>query len=120
MKQPQNPACHNLRCLDNTTEDNKNNHSLYWPAVEIEHNGDCDTIGEVYGNSKFADFPLNVNNSWQKNSSQSNHYDGKNLSNKKNTDCRFLGSHSGAIQAQKTSRYDNPQFDSQGNPDLTT
>ena len=25
-------------------------------------NGDCDTVGEVYGNSKFADFSLNVDN----------------------------------------------------------
>ena len=28
----------------------------------MEHNGDRDTVGEVYGNSKFADFPLNVDN----------------------------------------------------------
>ena len=30
----------------------------------MEHNGDSDTVGEVYGNSKFADFPLNVDNNW--------------------------------------------------------
>ena len=27
----------------------------------MEHNRDCVTIAEVYGNSNFADFPLNVN-----------------------------------------------------------
>ena len=32
----------------------------------MEHSRDCDTIREVYGKSKFADFPLNVNNNWQK------------------------------------------------------
>ena len=37
----------------------------------MEYNGDCDTTGEVYGNSKSADFPLNVYNNWQENSSQS-------------------------------------------------
>ena len=26
----------------------------------MEHNRDCDTIGKVYGNSKFADVPLNA------------------------------------------------------------
>ena len=26
----------------------------------MEHNGDRDTVGEVYGNSKSDDFPLNV------------------------------------------------------------
>ena len=29
---------------------------------EWEHNRDCNTIGEVYGNSKFADFSLDVDN----------------------------------------------------------
>ena len=27
----------------------------------MEHKRDCDTVGEVYGNSKFADFPLDKN-----------------------------------------------------------
>ena len=31
----------------------------------MEHNRDCDTIGEVNGNSKFADFPFTVDNKWQ-------------------------------------------------------
>ena len=32
----------------------------------MEHNGDCDTDGEVYRNSKFANFPLSVHHNWQK------------------------------------------------------
>ena len=28
----------------------------------MEHNRYLDTVGEVYGNSKFVDFPLNVDN----------------------------------------------------------
>ena len=32
----------------------------------MEHSGDCDTVRDVYGNSKSADFPLNVDNKWQK------------------------------------------------------
>ena len=28
----------------------------------MEQKGDCDTVGEVYGKSKFADFSFNVNN----------------------------------------------------------
>ena len=31
-------------------------------AFKIEHNRHCDTVGEVYGNSKSADFPLSVDN----------------------------------------------------------
>ena len=38
----------------------------------MEHNRYSDTVGEVYGNSKFADFSLNVDNIRQENSSQSN------------------------------------------------
>ena len=49
----------------------------------MEHNRDCDTTGEVCGNSKFADFPHNVDNSWQKSSSQSNQYNGITESSKK-------------------------------------
>ena len=52
---------HHWRCLDDTTDDNKNNHSPCWPSVKMEHNRDCDTFVELYGNSKFADFPLKVN-----------------------------------------------------------
>ena len=35
----------------------------------MKHNGDRDTIGEVYGNSKLADFPLDVDNHRQEDSS---------------------------------------------------
>ena len=66
----------------------------------MEHNRDCETIGEVYKNSNFADFPLNVDNNWQKNSSQGNHSNEITIYNKKQyTDCRILRSHSGPIQA---------------------
>ena len=30
------------------------------PSIKMEHDSNCDTIAEVYGNSKFADFSLNV------------------------------------------------------------
>ena len=57
----------------------------------MEHNRECDTIGEVYGNSKFADFSLKVDNNWQNNSSKSNQYNGITISNQKaRTDCRVL------------------------------
>ena len=37
----------------------------------MEHNSDSDTVGKIYGISKFAEFPLNVDDNWQENSSQS-------------------------------------------------
>ena len=40
----------------------------------MEHNRDCHTIWEVYEKGKFADFPLNVDNTWQTNSSQNKQY----------------------------------------------
>ena len=64
--QPQTSACHHWRCPDDTTDDNKNNHSLRWPSVKMEHKRDCETIGEIYENSKLADSPLNADNVWQK------------------------------------------------------
>ena len=71
----------------------------------MKYNRYCDTIGEVYGNSKFANFPLTVDNKRQENSSQSNQYNGITISNlKAHTGCRFLSSYSGAIQAHYTSR----------------
>ena len=51
---------------DDTTDANKNNLSFRWPSVKMQHNRDCDSIAEVYRNSKFADFPLNVDNIWQR------------------------------------------------------
>ena len=88
------------RCPDDTTDDNKNNRSLRWPTVKMEHNRHCDTIGESYGNNKFADFSLIVDNTWQKNSSQGNQYNGIIIYNQKaQTESRVLHSHSGAIQA---------------------
>ena len=64
----------------------------------MEHNRHCDTVGEVYGNSKFADFPLNVDKNRQKNSSQINQYNGINKSNlKTHPDCGVIRSYSGAI-----------------------
>ena len=36
----------------------------------MEHNRDCDILGEVYGNRKFADFPFNVDKYWQKKQSE--------------------------------------------------
>ena len=61
----------------------------------MEHNRHCEAIGEVYGHSKLADFPFNVDNIWQKNSSQSNQYSGITISNQKaRPDCRVLISHS--------------------------
>ena len=42
----------------------------------MEHNRDHETIKKVYGNSKFADFPLNVDRNSQKNSSQGNQFIG--------------------------------------------
>ena len=75
----------------------------------MEHNGDCDNVGEVYGNSKFADFSLKVDNNIQEISSQSNQYNGITISNQKaHTDCRVLRGYSGAIQAHQTSKYGNP------------
>ena len=55
-------------------------HSLHWPSIEMEHNRHCDTAGKVYGNSKSADFPLNVDNNWQDNSSQSDQHNGITIS----------------------------------------
>ena len=64
----------------------------------MEHNRECDTIGEVYGNSKFGYLTLNVDKNWQKNSSQSNQCDGITISNQKpDTDCGVLHSYTGAI-----------------------
>ena len=54
---------------DHTTSDNQNSHSLHWPSVKMENNRYRDSLGEVYGNSKSADFPFNVHNNWQTNSS---------------------------------------------------
>ena len=66
-----------------TTNDDKNNPSLHWPSGGMEHNRHCDIVGEVYGNSKFADFPFNVDNNRQESSSQSNQYNGITLSHTK-------------------------------------
>ena len=51
----------------------------------MEHNGNCDTVGEIYGNSKFAEFPLNVHTNWQENSSQSDQHNGITISYQKHT-----------------------------------
>ena len=79
----------------------------------MEHNRDCDTL---YGNSKFADFPPNVDNKFQKNmcnQSTNTTESPYTISNQKaHADCRKLRCHSGAIQAYQTSRYGNPHFDS--------
>ena len=92
---------HHERRPYHTTNDNKKNHSLRWPSVKMEYNRDCDTVREVYGKSKFADFPLNVDKNWQKNSSQGNQYNEITISNQKtHTYWRVLRSYSGAIQAQ--------------------
>ena len=83
------------------------------PFFRKEHNRYCDTIEQVCGNRKSADFPLNVNKRWQKSSRQSNQYNGITISSQKeHTDCRNLPSHSGAIQVYQTSRYGNPQYNS--------
>ena len=75
------------------------NHSFCWPSVIKEHDRDFDTIGEIYGNSKFADFPFNVENIWQENNSQGNEYNPVTISNQKEyTEC-VLRNQSGAIQA---------------------
>ena len=64
----------------------------------MEHNRHCDTVGEVYGDSKSANFPLKVDNKWQKSSSQSNQYNGFTISDQKtHTECRILRGYSGAI-----------------------
>ena len=42
----------------------------------MEHYRDCDTTWEVCGNIKSAQFPLNVHNNLQENSSQGNQYNG--------------------------------------------
>ena len=66
----------------------------------MEHKRDCDTIREVYGNSKSADFPFNVDNGWQEINSQGDPHNGINISNQKEyTDYRVLRGHYGAIQA---------------------
>ena len=76
----------------------KNSHSLHWPSLEMEHNGDRDTVGEVYGNSNSADFPLNFDNNWQENSSQSDQHNGITISYQKtHRDCRILRGYSGAV-----------------------
>ena len=49
----------------------QNNHSLCRLSLRMEHNRYCDTIGEVHGKGKSADFPLNIASNWQK---SSNHY----------------------------------------------
>ena len=57
----------------------------------MEHNRHCDTIGEVYGNSRFGDFTLKVDNNWPTISSQGNHDNGITISNEKtHTDCKVL------------------------------
>ena len=49
----------------------------------MEHNRDGETTGEIYGKSNFADFPLNFDNYWQKNSSQSNQCNRTTISDQK-------------------------------------
>ena len=51
----------------------------------MEHNRNCDTVWKVYGNSKFADFPINVDKNWQKNSSQKDQHNGITISHQKHT-----------------------------------
>ena len=51
----------------------------------MEHNRHCDTVGEVYGNSESADFPLNVDNNRHKNRSQSDQYNGITIFHQKHT-----------------------------------
>ena len=42
----------------------------------MEHNRDCGTTGEVYGDSESLVFPLNVDKNSQKNSTLGNQYKG--------------------------------------------
>ena len=106
-------ASHHWRRPEHTTNDNENKHSFRWPFVKMEHNGDCNIVGEVYVNSKFANFSLNIDNNWQKNNSQSNQYNGITISYQRaHADRRVLSSHSGAIQAHQICRYGNPSYDS--------
>ena len=55
----------------------------------MEDNRDCHTTGEVYGNSKFADLPFNVDNNWQEKNSQGNQYNGITISNRKEQIAEF-------------------------------
>ena len=51
----------------------------------MQNNGDCDTAGEVYGNSMSTDLTVNVEKNWQENSSQSNQHNGITISDQKST-----------------------------------
>ena len=70
----------------------------------MEHNENCDTIGGIHGNSKFADIALNVNDdlqNFQTSRSQRNKQNGITLRDQEaHTDCRVFFSCSGAIEIQ--------------------
>ena len=69
-------------------------HSICWSSLRMEHNRHSDTIVEKYKISKSADFPVNVDNNWRKNSSHGNQNNKITISNQKaHTVCRVLRSH---------------------------
>ena len=68
-------------------------------SVGMEYNRSCDTIAQVYENSKSADFLLNVKKILQESGSQSNQYSRiTTFTQKGYAKCRILRSCSGAIQ----------------------
>ena len=84
-----------------------------------ENNGYLDPTGEIHRKSKFADFSLNVNNSWQESSSQSNQQNPITLHDQKEyTDCRVLPSDSAAIQTHSASGNGNSLPRSWSEPDF--
>ena len=86
----------------------------------MEHYRHCDTAAEVYGNSKSADFPLNVDNNWQKNSSQSDQHNGITISHQKHTQIAEF-----SVVTPEQSKHISPvdmailSMSPQGDPDLT-
>ena len=78
----------------------------------MENNGYSESTRKFHRNSKVADVPLNVNNFFRENSSQSNQYNRRNLNNRKEyTICRLLHSDSGTTQVLQTGGHRIPQYD---------
>ena len=115
INQTQNPNLAQWQSPDNTTKNNDNNHSLCWPPFNMEYNKYRDFAWKIHENSQSADFTFNVNNVWQKSSSQSNQYNVNAILNQKeDTYSRVLRSYSGAIQKYQTRSYGNSQYDTAG------
>ena len=109
----QTQICPQKRHHENITPENENKYSICWASIRLEDNECCNPTREFHENSKFADFPLDVNYNWLKISSQSNERYGLTLLDQTEyTKCRFIRSDSGAIQLYQTSEHGNSKYSS--------